>query len=119
VIPEDVRSFLAREVESTWMLDLLCLLKSTAPRTWSADELILEMRGSRFIIENCLGKLASLGTIMIAGRHISYTPSNPHDQTITKLARIYAEQPLAVIRETLSTPHDKIQSFADAFKFKP
>ena len=118
MIPKDVHTFLSREVTSTWMLDLLLLLQSSAPRAWSSDELITEMRGSKIIVEDCLIKLSSLGVIMIGAGRISYTTSNPHDEIISKLARVYAEQPLAVVREILSSPNDKIQSFVDAFKLK-
>jgi hypothetical protein len=34
------------------------------------------------------------------------------------LARLYAERPLAVIREIMSAPNDKLHSFVDAFRLK-
>ena len=119
MIPEDVRTFLSHEISSTWMLELLLLLKTSAPRSWVADDLVAEMRGSKVIVEDSLIKLASLGVIMIAGGRIGYTAANPHDEMITKLTRIYAEHPLALIKEILAAPNDKIRHFADAFRLKP
>lgn len=119
MIPEHVRGFLRTEIKSTWMLDLLMVLKGSAPRAWAPADLIAELRGSKVVVEDCLARLVSLGIVSRDnGRYHYAGAGNPHAATIEDLVRIYAEQPLAVIKEILSSPNDKIQSFIDAFKLK-
>ena len=46
------------------------------------------------------------------------TRSNDQDRAVRDLAGLYGIMRLRIITEIMSNPHDSIQSFADAFKFR-
>jgi hypothetical protein len=118
VIPEDVRMFLHNEIKSTWALDLLLAMKAAPARAWAADDLVAELRGSRVIVSDCLSRLVSVGVVAEDGGAYRYNSTSPHDRVVSQLVKIYAERPIAVIREILAAPNDKIQSFVEAFRLK-
>jgi len=120
VIPETIAVFLRTSVKTTWALDLLLLMKQTPERVWTLGELTTHMRSSKVIIEDALKTFMNLKLIAEdqAGFY-RYTSTNAElEPVVTELVRLYNERPLAIIREIVSAPNDKIQSFVDAFRLK-
>ncbi|MBP2231715.1 hypothetical protein J2847_005034 [Azospirillum agricola] len=96
------------------------LLRRDPNRVWSRDELIRELRGSELVVQEALDAFlaAALVTSGSAGSH-QYRPAVPVlDQWVEEIERAYAQRPSAVIREIFAAPGNKVQIFADSFRFR-
>jgi DNA-binding IclR family transcriptional regulator len=120
VIPEHVLHFVRRYIKSVWTLDVLMLMRRERTRRWTLDLLAQELRGNRPLVQDVLTTLVRAGLLGAEedGTY-RYSPgSSELDETAAELERNYAERPLALIKEIVSAPNEKIQSFADAFRIK-
>jgi hypothetical protein len=120
MIPDDVLRFIRGSIKSVWTLDVLLLLRRGRTRSWPLDELTGELRGNRTLVHDVLSALAKAGLVETddAGNY-RYRPSDAEaDALVGHLERIYVERPMALIKEIVSAPNEKIQSFADAFRLK-
>lgn len=117
-IPESLRLFLRRNINSVSLLDVLFLLKRGAPRTWSPDELSVEMRTNKSYAASQLAELQALNLIHFDGNKYSYEPSSQDRELIEELERLYNSRRSTVINFIYSQPIDSIRDFADAFKIK-
>jgi hypothetical protein len=120
VIPEHVLNFVRRHIKSVWTIDLLLVMRRSGGRSWTQDELALELRGNRNLVQDVLVALLGAGLLEAeAGGTYRYRPASAElEAIVAELERHYAERPVALIKEIASAPNDKIQSFADAFRFK-
>ena len=119
MIPDNVILFLRNFVKTTWALDLLLLMRQTQGRAWTLDELITHLRSARSIIDDALKVFVNLKLVAeeVPGAY-RYMSSSDLEPIVNELVRLYTERPLAIIREIVSAPNDKIQSFVDAFRLK-
>jgi DNA-binding IclR family transcriptional regulator len=120
VIPEDVQRLIRDSIKSVWTLDVLLLMRRGGDKSWPLDELTRELRGNRTLVHDVLSALAKAGLVEAdeAGNY-RYRPADAEaDALVERLEKIYVERPLALIKEIVSAPNEKIQSFADAFKLK-
>lgn len=114
----DLVSFIRRSIPSVWALDVLMLVRRCPSRTWSAPELVGELRASDAVISGVLRGLQRDGLITKDedGR-VRFAPAAELLEELTlALAEAYAERPVAVIN-TIVSADDKLQSLADAFRF--
>jgi hypothetical protein len=120
VIPEPVLDFVRRFIKSVWTLDLLVLVRRQRERSWTPDALAGELRGNRALVQDVLSGLVAAGLLVVeADGAYRYRPANPElDGIAAEVERHYVERPLALIKAIASAPNEKIQSFADAFRFK-
>ena len=106
-------------MKTTWALDLLLLLRQTQDRAWTLDELIAHLRSAKTIIDEALKIFVGLKLVAEeAPGAYRYMSSSEWETIVSELVRLYNERPLAIIREIVSAPNDKIQSFVDAFRLK-
>ncbi len=106
-------------IQSTWALELLLLARAEAPRTFTRDELVLQLRATRSLMSACSSQLQSAGLLSCdeAG-NCRYAPATPVlEQLCEQLERAYRERPVAVINAIVATPSDRLRDFADAFRF--
>jgi len=103
-----------------WTLEVLLLLRRDTGREWSAEDLIRESRSSTVIVQEALTNLRQSGlTADEPGGHFRYQPASPaFDQWVGEIASAYAAQPAAIVKILRSVSSDKIQNFADAFRFR-
>ena len=115
----EILALLRGPIQSVRGLELLLLLRSSAPRTWSIKELVLELRSSVSQIEGACSRLAATGFLTFNDSgHFSYAPvSDALDQACAHLAVAYRERPFRVI-SALFSPDERLRSFADAFRIK-
>jgi hypothetical protein len=116
----DLEAFVRSSIRSVWALELLLALRAAPERAWSVDELVRELRGSPTLAADALEALQAGGLV---ARHedgrVAYAPvSSVVAGFADQLAALYRERPGRVIRAIVSSPRDKLQSFADAFRFK-
>ncbi|MGE4064629.1 MAG: hypothetical protein AB7E79_14790 [Rhodospirillaceae bacterium] len=95
-------------------------MKSTAPRVWSVPELTAELRASVPLVEEILDTLGRRGIAARSGSDgYRYDCKDPRtDKIVYEIVRIYKETPVALIKEVIRAPNQKIHTFVDAFRLK-
>jgi hypothetical protein len=85
---------------------------------WETATLAQELRATERLVGDVLTQLENAGLTACEGG-CGYRPASPAlDALCARLAAAYAERPAAVTRAIMSTPNEKLQIFADAFRFK-
>lgn len=116
---DSVLEFIRQSIKSVWALELLLLLHRNSDRVWSIGALSTEMRGSEMMVEEIAKKFREDGIVSVSeSGALSYRPQGDLLAIATELESLYSEAPLSVIKAILSAPNDRIQLFADAFKFR-
>jgi hypothetical protein len=120
VIETELLDFIQSSFKSIWSLEVLIFLKQHPERWWAADELVRELRGSDHVVAQSLAMLEAAG--LIATDNDGNARYSPAASDLNRLAdaseRAYRERPSEVRRTILTAPNDKLQTFADAFRFK-
>jgi hypothetical protein len=102
-----------------WALELLLVMRRAAGRAWTIDALTQELRSNRTLVADIVAGFVRNGLLEEQGDSFRYKPANEDlDDLVRQLDQLYAERPLALIKEIVSAPNERIQSFADAFKLK-
>lgn len=119
MIPDGVGQFVRSTVRSVWALELLLFMRRRAT-AWSVDDLARELRSNRTIVVEALADFDRAGLVREEGAGAyRYAPATPELANLVQdLERVYAERPIALVKEIVSAPNSKIQSFADAFRLK-
>lgn len=117
---EELNNFIRSTIRSVWALELLLLVSRERTRSWSADDLNRELRGSLGLVSDILSKFNSAGLVTDGGDGTyRYEPQSTElEKVVRQLEDAYAARPLAVVREIVAAPNEKIQTLADAFKVK-
>lgn len=116
----DLLAFIRRNIPSVWALDVLVLVRRAPRRSWSASELVQELRASDAVIIGVLESFEREG-LLTKGEddRFSFAPvAQWVDDLTVALEQAYAERPVAVINAIASTDA-KLQVLADAFRLKP
>lgn len=117
-IPEALRLFLRRNINSVSLLDVLFLLKRAGDKSWSPEEVSVEMRTNPSYASSQLMELSGLGVLTSDQGKFRYAPQAHDVEIIEELERLYNSRRSAVISFIYSQPIDSIRNFADAFKIK-
>jgi hypothetical protein len=118
--PEHLARLLTSSIETEERLDVLCLLKRSRPRTFTAKSVASELSIPTSKAENALAMLCGRGflTVNIANDlFYSYAPVSPTiDKALDELTQLYTSDRPRVI-EVLSKQHgrDPAHAFANAF----
>lgn len=120
MIPELALQLIRSSIKSAWALELLLFMKRQSARAWTVNELTAELRSSPSLVAGIVLNLAKDGLIReIQDGLYQYAPATPElDEAVRQLEAINAERPLAVIKEIISAPNDKLTSFVEAFKLR-
>ena len=118
MLDEDLLSFIQGSIPSVWALEVLLLLRRTADRSWNAAELALELRANERLVGDQLASLQTAGLVACDGG-CRYQPAAPAlDALCGRLETAYRERSGQVIKAIMAGPNDKLQIFADAFRFR-
>ena len=121
MINSELHAFIRACVRSVWALELLVLLRREPGKPWTAEALVHEMRASTAVVSDALAAFEAIGLVRRGEEPAiwTYAPAAPAlDQLADQLEAVYRQRPTAVVKTILSLPNDKLQSFADAFRFK-
>lgn len=120
MINSELQAFIRACVRSVWALELLVLLKQEPGKAWTAEALVQEMRSSTAVVTGALAAFEATGLVLQDPPEVwTYAPAAPAlGQLADQLEAAYRERPGKVIKTIMSSPNDKLQSFADAFRFK-
>ena len=116
----DLVAFIRRSIPSIWALDVLLLLRRPPAHSWSARELVGELRASDAAVLGVLDGLQRDGLVARGedGRFRFAPAAETLEELTAALAEAYAERPLAVINAIVATDA-KLQTLADAFRLSP
>ncbi len=118
MIDEDVQDFIRSSIRSVWALEVLLLLRREHGRAWTAGALAHELRANERLVSDVLATFATSGLVS-CGDTCSYAPVSPAlDDLCARLEATYRERPVAVVKAIMAAPNDKLQIFADAFRFR-
>lgn len=118
-IEDDVLALIRGSIRSIWALELLLLLQRDRGRKWNEAELVRELRGSPLIVRDGLTALQAAGAVCGQPDRIRYCPRTDRiADLVGRLVQSYEQRPAAVMRAIAAAPDDRIQTFADAFRFK-
>jgi hypothetical protein len=119
--PAGLRQFIEHHIESVAQLEALLLMRSDPQRQWAAGELAKALYIPEEAADALLSDLARRGFV---GSGQPPTPGytyqardNESDQMIAELEAMYRERRVAVTSLIYSKPLNKVQTFADAFRF--
>jgi len=120
VIPEDVLRFVRDSIKSVWALELLLFMRRNSTQAWTIEQLAKELRSNQQLVTDILSSFTASGLVSTdPDGTFRYRPANAESNAlVTRLDRVYAETPLALIKQIVSAPNEKIQSFSDAFRIK-
>jgi hypothetical protein len=121
-LPHRIQNFIAAYIRSLDALEVILFLRQSAPKEWEAAAI-----GSALNIELgvVLAKLEELETAGLVIRNIKdpacyrLNSSDPDQVAIlADLAKLYASHRVKIITLIFTQPLEKIQTFADAFRFR-
>jgi predicted transcriptional regulator len=116
---ETILEFAGASFRSVWALELLLMLRRTRERSWTAGEIIKELRSSRVVV------IEALNNLMVAGLVIQqddgdyrYGAIGNTEVLVGELEALYAVKQTAVIHRIVNSPNTKLQILSDAFRIK-
>ncbi|HEX4051978.1 MAG TPA: hypothetical protein VHY19_13980 [Steroidobacteraceae bacterium] len=119
----EIRRLLFERIASYEQLEALLLLRADATRSWSVPQLAASLRIDEASVAAALDALDADRLIEKCADPVSYryAPADPHTGALVdRLARLYTEQRLEVIRQMSTNAIERLRSsaartFADAF----
>ncbi len=117
-IPDDVRDFILRHIDSVAQLEALLLLRANPGASWRAEDVAKRLYTDDQQIAEVLGRLAEDGFLVLLEGSYRYECRTPEQQAmVDRTADAYRRQLIAVTNMIHAKPR-RIRQFADAFKFK-
>lgn len=119
---EELKQFIATEIQSLEQLEILLLLSGNPHRWWTATSVYEVIKSSRASVEERLSELAQRGLLKAEGdrdRSYQFAPHSDHLwQAVSQLRDAYKERPVKVVQAIYSKPRDGVQEFARAFQIR-
>ena len=109
-------AFIRRSLKSVWALELLLLLRADRERGWSTAELVGELRASDSLVIRILEDFRRHGLVGGEGGW-RYAAKEADADLCDQIEALYRERPMTLIK-AISTPPDRLQALADAFRIK-
>ena len=118
-VDRDVFQFIREHVRSVWALELLLRLKHDPAHRWTVEDLVSDLRASHGLVADNLAAFESAGLVAVDDQGgYRYQPAAAVlAKVCDDLDAAYRKKPVTVIR-WISAPTERLQSLADAFKFK-
>jgi hypothetical protein len=136
-LPEDVEALVAQQFDAMEAVEIMLLLRRTAPQGWTASDVAAELRIDPASAAQRLAHLEQGGLLARArpaegpssgggageggGAAFRYAPrTEALGRSADGLAAAYNERPVTLVRLLYSRPQppSAVQSFADAFRIR-
>lgn len=118
MLDDDLLTFIQGSFPSVWALEAMLLLRRERERSWTAEALARELRANDRIVAEQLASLEAAG-LVVCTETCAYQPAAPVLDTLCgRTEDAYRDRPAQVVRAIMSRPNDKLQIFADAFRFR-
>jgi hypothetical protein len=121
--PEDVRQFLAANIDSLEQLETLRILGEDDAREWEHTEIAQHVQSSPETILAHLATLEGRGLLHCERREgrtfCGYGPHSPElEIQVRELLDLYRQRPVSMIRIVHQRAENALRDFSDAFKFR-
>jgi hypothetical protein len=119
LIDQDLLTFIQSSIRSVWALEVLLLMRREPERLWAPGDLTRELRANERLVVEVLGDFETSG--LVARQEAGYADAPASlvlGQLCDRLDAAYRERPVAVVKAIMAAPKDKLQIFADAFRFR-
>jgi len=122
VLPNEVKAFLLRYIDSIAQLEALLLLQANANLAWSADMLALRLYISVQETAAILARLCAYGFLAAHGSepllYQYHCPARDQAHMIDQVAVLYTKYLIPITHLIHAKPRMRVQGFADAFRFR-
>jgi DNA-binding MarR family transcriptional regulator len=119
--PAEIEQFIGQHIESLAQLETLLVLRREPGRSWSCADLARQLYVTADVCTGIVGDLERRGFVLRDAKidSIQYRSAGAEaDQIIDQLACLYQQRRVAIITQIYSKPVKKVQTFADAFRFR-
>ena len=116
-IPADIRSFIARYIDSVAQLEALLLLRDSPSESWTADKVAKRLYTTGTDCEHVLARLCDDGLLSCSDGIYRYGCEAMLAAAVDRLAEAYRRQLIPITNLIHAKPR-RIREFADAFKLK-
>jgi hypothetical protein len=116
-----LREFIASRIHTVVDLDVMLLLRSSADRWWSDEEVARQLLVAPTVALNALERLAGgfLEVRVTSAVHFRFAPTHPERiQLAADLAAAAAADRDAVLRVVAQRPGRAMREFAEAFRLR-
>lgn len=121
-IPDDVRRFILKSIDSIAQLEALLLLRGKPRDAWSTEAVAQRLYISEEETSGLLHRLYREGFLRAHGDKPTLYQYHPYSDElghlVDRLAEIYSKQLVPVTKLIHAKPRTRIQEFADAFKLR-
>lgn len=118
LIPEDLRDFVLRHIDSIAQLEALLLLRRNPTEAWTADVAAKRLYTTEAEATNVLDQLCADGLLICADDGYRFGPqSDEQRQMIDLLAESYRSHLIPVTNLIHGKPR-RLREFSDAFKIR-
>jgi hypothetical protein len=120
-IPNDIRQFILRSIDSIAQLEALLLLRASPQQSWGIHAIarrlyITEQETSLLLSGLCQQELVTPGGE--SGQYTYKPASADLTRMVDRLAEIYAKHLVPVTNLIHAKPRTRMQEFADAFRLR-
>lgn len=118
LIPDDLRDFILRYIDSIAQLEALLLLRANASESWSLAKIKARLYTGDQEAAETLARLCEDGFLSCEGDIYRYDCKNTDQRMmVDRLAGVYARHLIPVTNMIHAKPR-RIREFAEAFKFR-
>ena len=97
---EEIIGFIREHIGSVYALELLVLVKRDRDRSWTAGELVRELRSSATAVTEALSRMARAGLVsQRTGGRYAFAPASPrHEQLAAEIDKAYNSTRASVVK---------------------
>ena len=117
-IPDDVRDFIIRHIDSVTQLEALLLVRANPGETWTVSTTAQRLYAREQEVAEVLALLYHDGLLSLTEEVYRYDAATPEQRDLVdRLARLYSRQLIPVTNLIHAKPR-RIRQFADAFRLR-
>ncbi len=121
-LPENLLALIRTSIPTINAAELLVFLARHPENPWAPGELVSALKPTVISLsatEEYLSTFKIHGLVRKSNRRYCYSPDSPESgKGVEALMAAFNERPVTLIRTIYNVADQKIQSFADSFKFK-
>jgi DNA-binding IclR family transcriptional regulator len=117
-ISDDVRRFILTSIPSVPYLEAMLLLRGEPKVSWDTAALARRLYIPQQTAEELLRQLAEAGFVESGSTGVRYQPAEELGTLVDELARLYAEELVAVTELIHTRQERRARQFADAFRLR-
>lgn len=122
-IPDEIRTFLDRYIESIDQLEILRILGEDPAREWPAAALAAQVQCEPAAVAAHAAALRARGLLASETRGAEvvwrHAPQGPEaERLVGLLLQMYKQRPVSMIKLVYARAKDPVRAFADAFRLR-